>query len=184
MIDSGGQLTTENANLSNAVVSGVVNASSGLFKGNLDTPAFSSLPNDTGGTTVSYTCQYTDAEHQLRGVYSFWQENNLSSGIQYECSLSANANVRYVIKKGYGNDPDFMFYDESMVLKEEIRASNYGTIAPGYRSTLTGKTFDMSVTFGKGEIFKFKGLQQGKDGLSEGQVYYKTASGEKQLYVV
>lgn len=184
MIDSGGQLTAENANLSNAMVSGVVNASSGLFKGNLDTPAFSSLPNDTGGTTVSYTCHYTDAEHQLRGVYSFWQENNLSSGIQYECSLSANANVRYVIKKGYGNDPDFMFYDESMVLKEEIRASNYGTIASGYRSTLTGKTFDMSVTFGKGEIFKFKGLQQGKDGLSEGQVYYKTASGEKQLYVV
>lgn len=184
VIDGNGQLIAENANLVNAVVNGVVNATSGLFKGSVDTPAFSSLPNDTGGTAVSYSCQFTDAEHQLRGVYSFWQENNLSSGIQYECSLSANANVRYVIKTGYGNDPDFMFYDESMVLKEEIRASNYGTIAPGYRSTLTGKTFDMSVTFGKGEIFKFKGLQQGKDGLTEGQVYYKTVSGAKQLFVV
>lgn len=184
VIDSNGQLIADNANLVNAVVSGVVHATSGLFQGSVDTPAFSSLPNETGGTTVSYSCQFTDAEHQLRGVYSFWQENNLSSGIQYECSLSANANVRYVIKTGYGNDPDFMFYDESMVLKEEIRASNYGTIAPGYRSTLTGKTFDMSVTFGKGEIFKFKGLQQGKDGLTEGQVYYKTVSGAKQLFVV
>lgn len=184
VIDSDGQLIAENANLVNAVVNGIVNASSGLFKGSVDTPAFSSLPNTTGGTTVSYSCQYSDAEHQLRGVYSFWSTNVLSQGIPYECSLSANENVRYVIKAWSSNDPDFMFYDESMVLKEEIRASNYGTIAPRYKSTLSGKTFTISVTFGKGEIFKFKGLQQGKDGLAEGQVYYKMKDGEKQLFVV
>lgn len=185
VIDSSGTLRADKAVLENAVVSGVVNAQDGIYNGKIDCPSFSSLPNETGGTTLSLTVSSTDDEGQYNQLKSWCNANSLPKKDIFACTLSDNPSVKYFSYNDSGIDyyPYFYFKDSKgeTVYSLTVSQTGFGTY---YFSDLKGKPFSFSITFGQGDIFRFKELQNGNSGLSEGQVYYRETSTGKQLFVV
>lgn len=183
VIDSSGTLRADRAVLENAVVSGIVNAQDGIYNGKIDCPSFSSLPNETGGTTLSLTVSSTDAQGQYNQLDSWCDDNSLPMNDVFICSMPEDPLVKYFSYSGSVAYPSFYFEDSKGNTLYSLFTSSTG-FGTYYFSDLKGKPFSFSITFGQGDVFKFKELQNGDSGLSEGQVYYRETSTGKQLFVV
>lgn len=178
VIDGDGQLIAENANLVNAVVNGVVNATSGLFKGSVDTPAFSSLPNETGGTTLS-TVLPSDKKGQYNALEALFEDNGLGRFFSYRCSSSSDSSIKWIrLEVSSGNtygDYKYRFlnkdYAEIGIVSYYWQVRRFGGDIKKYTSSFEGSTPSISVMYGQGEIFRFKNLPTSPTGLQSGQVY-------------
>ena len=153
----------------------MINATSGLYEGDLNCPSFSSLSNTSGGTTISKQLP-SDAKGQFTtlGTIAF-------GGSFSEIACSNDASIKYInFSSGNGYTGKYTFYDSSLTEKGYV-AWQSGT---HYSSSFTS-SFTITYTYGAGTVFKFKNLQSGNSGLEEGQVYYiLDSNGKKALYLV
>ena len=147
--------------------SGHINATSGLFKGEIDCPSFSSLP--TSNQTLLIQCQ-SGAGNQYNELYDR-TVNLLTEGTMYKCVHSLNNAIVYFahrrLSSGFWS---FRFYDSSRSEIATISASrNWGST--NYSSPWSSQSFSLNITYGEGDVFTFKNLPNEDVGLEEGQVW-------------
>lgn len=147
--------------------SGTVNASSGVFRGSIDSPAFSSLPS-SGGTTDD-TSLTSNEKYQVNTMCDYCVAT-LTIDHFYSCSVSIDSAVAYIRWGGSSNITDVYFYNSSFVRVAEMRR-NYGTFGWTYHSTYAGSALTVSVSYGAGDVFKFKAIPTSATGLASGQVW-------------
>jgi len=179
VINANGVLEAENALLDGAVVNGTVNASSGLFQGSIDSPAFSSKPNTSGGTTATAQLP-SDKQGQYDAITTLWSNNGLDADVMYSVAVSSDSSIKWVqyyssYSGGRSGNYKYQFFNGSLAKVGEIGYSWYtpqfGSTQREYTSSFEGSSPSLSITYGQGEIFKFKNLPTAVTGLQSGQVY-------------
>ncbi len=145
------------------VFSGTVNAEQGVFKGSIDSSAFASLPSSSGTTdNITLTSSGSD---QVNTMVDYC-ETTLTINKYYACSVSIDSSVKYMRYSG-----DLVnFYNSSFKSVAEMRRE-YGTFGWNYFSSYSGFSLTVSVTYGEGDVFKFKALPTSPAGLESGQVW-------------
>jgi len=149
------------------VFSGTVNAEQGVFKGSIDSSAFASLPS-SGGTTDNITLTSSE-EYQVETMADYCQAT-LTTNRYYACSVSIDSSVKYIRYSRIGSDVDIYFFNSSFTSVGYLRMY-YGTFGYAYRSSYEGSSFTVSVSYGAGDVFKFKNLPTSSTGLTSGQVW-------------
>jgi hypothetical protein len=145
------------------VFSGAVNAEQGVFKGSIDSSAFASLPSSSGTTdNITLTSSGSD---QVNTMVDYC-ETTLTINKYYTCSVSIDSSVKYM---RYSGDC-VNFYNSSFNSVAEMWRA-YGTFGWNYFSSYSGSSLTVSVTYGEGDVFKFKALPTSPAGLASGQVW-------------
>ena len=148
------------------VFSGAVNAEQGVFKGSIDSSAFASLPSSSG-TTDDIILTSSEA-YQVNTMADYCQ-TTLTVNKHYACSVTIDSSVEYIRYSGSGTDVNIYFYNSSFIEVAVMRRI-YGTWL-SYDSDYKGSSLTVSVSYGAGDVFKFKNLPTSASGLASGQVW-------------
>lgn len=147
--------------------SGMVNANEGVFKGSIDSPAFSSLPSSSG--TTDDTSLTSSKDYQANTMCSYCVAT-LTTNHFYSCSVSIDSAVAYIRWAGDSTNTNVYFYNSSFAIIAEMRRA-YGTFGWSYYSDYAGSALTVSVSYGAGDVFKFKSIPTDSLGLESGQVW-------------
>jgi hypothetical protein len=154
-------------------LTGVITALAGLFKGQIDCPSFASLQPSSG--TVLNISAGTGASTQFINLYNDIV-GTLPKDTRFTATNSQDGSVAYISHTGTNYPPnqgdyyEFRFYSSAFVLLGTVRASfSFG--GTEYSSTYASGALSVSITYGDGDVFKFKDIPSDPTGLESGQVY-------------
>ena len=162
IIDTDGNLHAQNAD-----ISGIINATSGFFGGQIDCPSFSSLPGD-GGENLVCNVPAGNGNTQAPPLLEFGEEieAEYGSATYYRCTHSLEPSIFYITFDMYG----VSFYNSIGGLKVGYITRQAGW-AEAEHTDWPNQAFTVTVSIGAGEVFKFKDLPESDVGLEAGQVW-------------